>query len=138
MEFITNTAEETRDVAQRLLKTMTPHLWLLQGNLGAGKTTFVKGLAEALGINPRTIKSPTFTFMNEYPQLIHYDLYRLESMDQLTLEQLQENLEHNKMVVVEWPELLEPFITIPHVRIEFEALGETSRRITVHPFGPSQ
>jgi tRNA threonylcarbamoyladenosine biosynthesis protein TsaE len=79
----------------------------LQGELGAGKTAFVQGMARALGI-ARPVTSPTFTLVGEYPAagmlLVHMDLYRLRSPDDLLAIGFPEYLERKALVAVEWPE----------------------------------
>jgi tRNA threonylcarbamoyladenosine biosynthesis protein TsaE len=79
----------------------------LQGNLGAGKTTFVQGLARALGVT-RPVTSPTFAIVSEYQgtqlRLIHFDLYRLHSPDDLLALGFQEYLERGALVALEWPD----------------------------------
>ena len=79
----------------------------LQGELGAGKTTFVQGIARALGIT-RPVTSPTFTLVAEYPgerlRLVHLDLYRLRSPDDLLVIGFQEYLESGALVAIEWPD----------------------------------
>lgn len=79
----------------------------LQGDLGAGKTTFVQGMAIALGVQ-RPVTSPTFTLCGEYPGgrrlLVHMDLYRLQDPDDLLAIGFQEYLERQALVAIEWPE----------------------------------
>jgi tRNA threonylcarbamoyladenosine biosynthesis protein TsaE len=79
----------------------------LQGELGAGKTTFVQGMARALGIT-RPVTSPTFTLVGEYPGgsmlLVHMDLFRLRSPDDLLTIGFQEYLDRRALMAVEWPE----------------------------------
>ena len=116
----TKNAAETKALAEQLLKDYPEHrVWLLYGDLGAGKTTFVKGLGHALGLAENQIKSPTFTFVADFEPLIHYDLYRLEKLDDLTVELLNEHLATGKRVVIEWPEKIEELISLPHLKIRF-------------------
>jgi len=79
----------------------------LQGEMGAGKTTFVQGLARALGIQ-RPVTSPTFTLVSEYAggrlRLVHMDLYRLREPDDLLAIGFQDYLERGSLIAVEWPE----------------------------------
>ena len=86
---------------------------LLKGELGAGKTTFVRGMAKGLGIDPSMVRSPTFTLMNVYPgeiTLYHADLYRLEDPSQLFYIGLEEVLEEEDGVLaIEWADLFEDF-----------------------------
>ncbi|MFA6024713.1 MAG: tRNA (adenosine(37)-N6)-threonylcarbamoyltransferase complex ATPase subunit type 1 TsaE [Candidatus Gracilibacteria bacterium] len=132
MQNTTQTAAETMALAKSLLEQYPEHkIWLLYGNLGAGKTTLVKGLAEALGIEASAIKSPTFTLISEHPGLIHYDLYRLEKLDPFTLDQLEEHLAQGKHLVIEWPEKIEAQLQRPHLRIHLEHKGGDEREITV-------
>ncbi len=112
-QVITRTDGQTRDLGQRLGQTLTGPLSLaLTGDLGCGKTTFVKGLARGLGVNEGFhITSPTFTIINEYPvdrglRLCHLDLYRLGSVEELACIGYEDMLETNAVVVVEWPDLL--------------------------------
>ena len=100
--------EETRAIAARLARDLTPGaVVLLSGDLGAGKTAFVRGLAEGLGLAAAEVTSPTFTLVHEYRggrlPLIHVDLYRLESreVDDLGLDEL---IAGDGVVAIEWAE----------------------------------
>jgi len=102
--------DDTRALAARLAATLAPGaVLLLSGDLGAGKTAFVRGLAEGLGIDPREVTSPTFTLVHEYRggrlPLVHVDLYRLDTAD---LDELgmDTDVAAAGVVAVEWPERL--------------------------------
>ncbi len=110
MTVTTHSQEETADVGRKLASTLNPgSALLLIGDLGAGKTAFVRGLAEGLGVSPEEVSSPTFTLMQEYRggrvPLIHVDLYRLNDpreIDELGLEELG----LNSVLAIEWAEKL--------------------------------
>lgn len=124
--FITKNGEETSKLAQKLFKNFgAGHVWLLYGDLGAGKTTFVKGIAKT--------KSPTFTFVNETENLIHYDLYRLSKPDESITELLREHLKTGKTIVIEWPEIMDSYLKIPHIEVRLMHLGGDNREIKVTP-----
>lgn len=107
MDFIAHSAKETQQFAQQLATHLQAgDVILLQGDLGAGKTTFTKGLALGLGIK-RNIKSPTFTLIREYTEgrlpLYHMDVYRLEDSGTADLG-LEEYFDGAGVSVVEWPQ----------------------------------
>ncbi len=103
---------------------------LLEGELGAGKTTFVKGIAEACGVTA-LVRSPTFALMHRYrgkPDLIHVDLYRETSpqaLDDLALDEASEGA----IIVVEWPKDLAASAWPAARRVRFEHVDEATRRI---------
>lgn len=106
---------DTRAIAAALAPALRPGaVLLLSGDLGAGKTAFVRGLAEGLGMDPREVTSPTFTLVHEYRggslPLIHVDLYRLDraELDEIGLDQ---DLAARGVTAVEWPERLTRAIT---------------------------
>jgi tRNA threonylcarbamoyladenosine biosynthesis protein TsaE len=130
-EHLTRSEAETARVAGDLAGTLSPgDVVLLSGNLGAGKTAFVRGLAEGLGIDPEDVSSPTFTLVHEYRggrlTLYHADLYRLEkaATDDLGLEELQSGV-----LAIEWPDRLTH--SLPSARyISIEILDGDERRIS--------
>lgn len=132
---VTHSAAETEDVAAALAGGFAGgEVVLLSGELGAGKTAFVRGLARGIGIDPGEVASPTFVLLTAYPgrvTLHHADLYRLEAKDadrELGLEELPGG---SGVLAVEWAERLS-FIPWPHVwRVALEHEGENTRRVTV-------
>lgn len=136
MTITTNSQNETADVGRRLASTLSAgSVLLLIGDLGAGKTAFVRGLAEGLGVAAEEVSSPTFTLMQEYRggrlKLIHVDLYRLNEareIDELGLEELG----LDSVLAIEWAEKLpRPFADAIEVRI---AHGDGDERtITITP-----
>lgn len=117
----------------------------LSGDLGAGKTQLVRGLARGLGATAR-VHSPTFTLVNEYPggrlKLFHLDLYRLETPEQIHGAGLEEFLQPDGVAVIEWAERLpgnwatwKKSAPIPPWRAQIEVIGETERRITYEDSG---
>jgi tRNA threonylcarbamoyladenosine biosynthesis protein TsaE len=107
---VTRSEEETQEVARQLAETLSAgDVLLLTGNLGAGKTAFVRGLAAGLGVDPGEVSSPTFTLVHEYRggrlTLYHADLYRLEktATDELGLEEMGAA---DGVLAIEWPDRL--------------------------------
>jgi tRNA threonylcarbamoyladenosine biosynthesis protein TsaE len=105
-----NSEQETRDIAAAVARDLAMGaVLLLSGDLGAGKTAFVRGLAQGLGVDPDEVTSPTFTLVHEYRggrlPLIHVDLYRLDraDLDEIGLDQ---DLAATGVVAVEWSERL--------------------------------
>ena len=114
--FIEN-LKETLNLGEKLSRKLNPKsIVLLQGPIGAGKTSFVQGIAKGLSI-PEDITSPTFALSHHYNSgkipLIHLDLYRLEdisSAKEVFLSEEEEALQKKAILVIEWPELIEKFI----------------------------
>lgn len=111
VQIQTNTVEETQSIAEKLATMLKPgDVITLEGELGAGKTTFTKGLAKGLGIK-RNISSPTFTIIKEYEgslPLYHMDVYRLEHSDEDI--GFDEYFNGNGVTVVEWAHFIEEFL----------------------------
>jgi len=134
MVVCTKSAEATQQYAEQLKKEHPDHrVWLLEGELAAGKTQLVKGLAKALGVTS-AVTSPTFAYVNEYgDKLAHYDLYRLEGPDDELLQLLLEHMESKDYVVVEWPSRMNLHLSRPHLKINMVHKGGDERCIEVSP-----
>ncbi|MEG1480285.1 MAG: tRNA (adenosine(37)-N6)-threonylcarbamoyltransferase complex ATPase subunit type 1 TsaE [Kiritimatiellia bacterium] len=131
LHSLSDTLALAKEIAPRL---RSGGVLLLEGDLGAGKTTFVQALAKVYGIT-RTVTSPTFTLANEYrlPQggkLIHFDLYRLATPEGLYDLGLIDALESGARVVIEWPERAEAVLRleVPH-RLRLQLSGMDDVRI---------
>jgi tRNA threonylcarbamoyladenosine biosynthesis protein TsaE len=128
---LTHSDEDTQAVAHHLAAQLVPaDVVLLSGTLGAGKTTFVRGLAAGLGIDPDEVTSPTFTLVHEY-RGGRLNLYRLDkaATAELGLEELGVS---DGVLAIEWPErLAHPLPRALHVDIDI--VDETTRRITIGP-----
>jgi len=128
MEFLTKSAAETRGLGGRLAEKLTPGAVIaFSGDLGAGKTAFTSGLAAGLGIAER-VTSPTFTIVNEYEggrlPLFHFDLYRLNSSEELFDIGWEDYLARNGVCAVEWSERAEDLLEEDTIRVHI-ARGET-------------
>lgn len=132
----THSEEETKAFASRLAERLQPgDVITLEGDLGAGKTTFTKGLASGLGIW-RVVNSPTFTIIKEYAgdmPLYHMDVYRLEESD----EDLgfDEYFEGEGVTVVEWATFIEDQLPDTYITISIKRIDEEERAITLTPYG---
>ncbi|OAS84690.1 MULTISPECIES: tRNA (adenosine(37)-N6)-threonylcarbamoyltransferase complex ATPase subunit type 1 TsaE [Metabacillus] len=136
-EFSTNSSEETLEIAKRLSeKVKKSDVVTLEGDLGAGKTTFTKGLAKGLGIK-RNVNSPTFTIIKEYKDgrlpLYHMDVYRLEDAD----EDLgfDEYFHGDGITVVEWAHLIEDQLPSERLDIKILYVNDSTRKIMMTPYG---
>lgn len=117
-------------LAQQLLKeNPQKKLWLLSGDLGSGKTSFVKGVAEHFGDHEKDIKSPTFALIQEHKKWIHVDLYRLEQRDEMIEEELREYLKSGYTLFIEWPERAPIWETEHRAELNFSHEGQNKRKI---------
>ena len=137
-ERITSSPTETKEWAKALAKaTAPPKVLALYGGLGAGKTTFIQGLAKGLGIRGRVL-SPTFIFIRPYKlskgyKFYHVDLYRLDSEKDVEAIGLNEILQDkNAIVAIEWPEKIENLLPKGMISIKIEELDETKRKLTFY------
>ncbi len=133
-EFITRSADETFELGRRIGEQLDRRaIFLLSGDLGAGKTVFAKGVAAGLGLDPADVTSPSFTLVNVYEArlpLYHVDLYRLESgaSRELGLDEIFEN-EH-AITLIEWAERL-PSPPADAASVNIEYLSDSERKISI-------
>ena len=137
-EYITHSAEETVALGRKLAPTLkSAHMVILRGDLGAGKTTLVKGIAEGLHAAAQDdVTSPTFTLIHEFQgpevNLFHVDLYRVDTIRELDTLGLDELFaEDGNLVLLEWGEKFPRFVTERDVEIYLERQGDQERKIRV-------
>ncbi|HEX2179994.1 MAG TPA: tRNA (adenosine(37)-N6)-threonylcarbamoyltransferase complex ATPase subunit type 1 TsaE [Actinomycetota bacterium] len=131
----THSADETRQLADGLAPLLVPgDVLVLAGDLGAGKTTFVQGLAKGLGIVER-VTSPTFILMKEYPggrfPLMHLDVYRLGKVQEVIDLGIDEYLDPSYVVAVEWGDMVEPLLPQEHLKVEITHNGGDARTVSL-------
>lgn len=136
LKFVTQSADETKELGVKIGKTLhSGDVVAMFGSMGMGKTAFTHGLAEGLGIDPRQVSSPTFALVHEYNgknTLYHFDMYRIESWDDLYSTGFFDYLDYGGILAVEWSENIENALPENSVRIYFEkGESENQRIITV-------
>ncbi|HEY3931146.1 MAG TPA: tRNA (adenosine(37)-N6)-threonylcarbamoyltransferase complex ATPase subunit type 1 TsaE [Verrucomicrobiae bacterium] len=139
--FISHSPAETESLGEKFGRTaQSGSVFALSGELGAGKTQFVKGLARGLGISAR-VHSPTFTLVNEYAdgrlKLFHLDLYRLETPAQIFSAGIEEFLQPDGVTVIEWAErIANDELRMANLKkVKIEIVGESERKIVYDDFG---
>ena len=126
--YTTKNEFETQNVGEKLSDILQPaDVILLYGNLGAGKTCFVKGIARGLGIDPCNVTSPTFVILNEYYgkyPLYHFDFYRIKDFIEIENVGFFDYITSSGITVVEWPEKVEKFVISGYkVKIDIKEYG---------------
>lgn len=146
MEFISHSPVETESLGERWGREAQRGLVIaLSGDLGAGKTQLVKGLARGLGVTSR-VHSPTFTLVNEYAdgrlRLFHLDLYRLETREQILSAGLEDYWQPDGVAVIEWAERAKEELRMKNEEserriryVQIDVLNDTQRRITYEDSG---
>jgi len=134
-EIITESPDETKQLAGQLAGKLRPGSVLaLHGDLGSGKTCFVQGLAETLGVT-EIVNSPTFAIINEYRgrfRLYHVDLYRINSLAEAEALGMDEFLEGDGITAIEWPEIFSSLLPKDTIHVYFEFVDVNRRRIKIH------
>lgn len=136
VEFVTNGAEETISVAEKIAEKLNSgDIILYEGDMGAGKTHFTKGIAKYLGVEDE-VTSPTFALVNEYQgslPLFHFDLYRIESYDDLYAIGFFDYLDRGGIIAAEWSENISQLKAElgEVITVRIEKLSENGRKITI-------
>jgi tRNA threonylcarbamoyladenosine biosynthesis protein TsaE len=140
IQITTHSVEETKKLGETLGAMLKQAIIIaLAGELGSGKTAFVQGLAKGLDISEKYyITSPTFTLINEYPgrhRLFHVDLYRIEHISELEDIGLDEVLNQDAVIAIEWADRLSGDLFSDHLAFQFTLTGEESRQIDIFAYG---
>ncbi|HWL64365.1 MAG TPA: tRNA (adenosine(37)-N6)-threonylcarbamoyltransferase complex ATPase subunit type 1 TsaE [Actinomycetota bacterium] len=140
LSVTTQSAEETRIVGAALAPTLLPgDVVSLSGDLGAGKTVFVQGLAAALGVESR-VTSPTFTIVHEYDgryPIIHLDIYRLDNYQEVLDLGFEEFLDPSAVILIEWGEAIGPLLPRRFLEVEIrQSNGEVPEELRSLVFKP--
>lgn len=135
-EFITHSPEETIALAEKIGRCLRAGDCIAYyGDLGAGKTTFTRGIAKGMGL-PDEVSSPTFAIVNEYHgkgslSLYHFDMYRIIGSDELETTGFYDYPMEESVFAVEWSENIEDAFPDNAIRIEIERIDDDSRKITI-------
>lgn len=134
MEFISKNPEDTFAFAKQIASYMQKGMVIaFFGNLGAGKTFFIKGICRALEKDPIIVTSPTFTYLNIYEAIFpvyHFDLYRLENAEQFLKMGFDEYLQSDGICLIEWAEKIENLLPSDVIKIKLEHVAEDERKIS--------
>ena len=132
--FITHSERETEELGRRFAEKLPGGTVVaMYGDLGAGKTAFVRGMARGMGLDCR-VSSPTFTIVNEYlgkRELIHFDMYRLSGADELFEIGWEDYLNRGAVCAVEWSENVSDAFFGDEIRVDIRKLSDSEREITI-------
>lgn len=136
-KYTSRSEEDTMEIAENIESEKFPGMVIcLDGELGSGKTVFVKGFAKALGIT-ETITSPTFSLVKEYPDgempLFHMDVYRLDDSNEDF--GLSDYLNQDGVCIIEWPEMIENQLPEERLDIRIKVIDDNTRVLVFTPYG---
>lgn len=132
--ILTHSAQETKKIGAKLAGLLKPDSVIgMTGNLGAGKTVFVKGMARGLGISENKILSPTFVIIRQYlsskNKLFHFDFYRLGRISPEETDEVQEYFSRGGICVIEWADKIKPLLPKQHLLINIDTVSKNKRRL---------
>lgn len=137
-EILIPSVEAIDDAAKEFVAQMGDEtVYAFTGEMGAGKTTFINALSRALGVEEDPTGSPTFAIINEYRSdttaelIYHFDLYRLENLEQAFDIGVEDYLDSGALCLIEWPDRIEDILPDDTVRVNIEVLDNGSRRLTI-------
>jgi tRNA threonylcarbamoyladenosine biosynthesis protein TsaE len=143
VDYVSKSVEQTEAVAAELAATLRGgECVALNGNLGAGKTQFVRGLVRGLGGPSRSVSSPTFVLLNVYPggrlTVFHLDAYRVAGADDFEAIGFPELLEQGGVVVVEWAQRVRALLPDRCIQVDLEPVAPTTRTIRIRQAPPGE
>ncbi|MCM1137503.1 MAG: tRNA (adenosine(37)-N6)-threonylcarbamoyltransferase complex ATPase subunit type 1 TsaE [Duncaniella sp.] len=137
-EIIIPSIDKIDDVARKFLAVMGDEtVYTFDGEMGAGKTTFINALCRALGVEDDPTGSPTFSIINEYRSdttaelIYHFDLYRIESLEQAFDIGIEDYLDSGALCLIEWPDRIDDILPDDTVRVKIDVMPDGSRRLIV-------
>ncbi|MDE6394195.1 MAG: tRNA (adenosine(37)-N6)-threonylcarbamoyltransferase complex ATPase subunit type 1 TsaE [Duncaniella sp.] len=137
-EILIPSIEAIDDAAKEFVAQMGDEtVYAFTGEMGAGKTTFINALSRALGVEEDPTGSPTFAIINEYRSdttaelIYHFDLYRLENLEQAFDIGVEDYLDSGALCLIEWPDRIEDILPDDTVRVNIEVLPDGARRMTI-------
>lgn len=135
MEIIINNLENIREAARAFIDAIGDHkVFAFYGNMGAGKTTFVKAICEELGVED-VITSPTFAIINEYSSregvIYHFDFYRIKKLEEVYDMGYEDYFYSGSLCFIEWPELIEELLPEDAVKVSIKENPDGSRTVTL-------
>ncbi len=138
---LSHSVAETEAIAGELALQLSPGSCVaLYGDLGAGKTQFVRGMVRALGGNPRAVSSPTYVLLNIYPTpkltVYHLDAYRVHGPEDFDAIGFPELLEQGRLVVIEWPTRVESLLPANRINVSMITTSPRTRKITITHLNP--
>ena len=138
-EILIPSTEALAEAANEFLELMDDYtVYAFDGEMGAGKTTFINALCRALGVEDDPTGSPTFSIINEYRSdttaelIYHFDLYRIENLEQAFDIGIEDYLDSGALCLIEWPDRIDDILSDDTVRVKIDVLPDGSRRLTVN------